>query len=83
MPLTAFYRPKIYRRKHYQNANVHENCYCRKCDINFDDEDDLDEVGYSTQQPGVDLLLIDSISKIPKNIHIAVAVKRSLTMTVS
>lgn len=34
--------------KHYGSARVHEDCYCRKCDIIFDDEDDLNEVGYHT-----------------------------------
>jgi len=39
---------KIHLQKHYQNARAHENCYCHKCDIIFDEEDDLDQVGYST-----------------------------------
>jgi hypothetical protein len=40
--------PATHRLKHYGSARVHEDCYCHKCDIIFDDEEDLDEVGYYT-----------------------------------
>ena len=46
-----------HRWKHYGNALVHDDCYCHKCDMIFDDRDDLDEVGYPTSYPAVDSLV--------------------------
>ena len=32
------------RWKHYLNSSAHEDCVCHKCDIGFEDEDELEEV---------------------------------------